>query len=110
MPVISSACGTGSPPHPSAAPRRAIGAEQQEHAVADHVEREDLAQRLRVDDQAVDAEPDQRRRAQPEQRRRVSSLAARSGAPARIRASVSASEGSSAHSMTMISGFARPSG
>ena len=69
MPVMSNACGTGSPPMPAAAPRRAMTPNKQEHAAADDVEREDLAQRLRVDDEAVEADA---RRARPLPVRRAS--------------------------------------
>jgi hypothetical protein len=50
-------------PSRRAAPRDR--AEEQEHAAADHVEREDLAQRLWLDDQAVQADADERRRSRP---------------------------------------------
>ena len=43
------------------------GAHQQEDAAAHDVEGEDLAQRLRMDDEAVQAEADQCRRAQSEE-------------------------------------------
>ena len=94
-----------------AAPRD--GAQQQEDAAAHDVERQDLAQRLRVDDQPVNAQPTRRPRTA---RSRASSFgrahrsALRCGAPASISARTSASVGISANSMTTISGFANPAG
>ena len=61
MPVITSACGTGSAPKPGRRAPAGNDAEQQEHTAAENVEGKDLAQRLRIGDQAEKPEPDQRR-------------------------------------------------
>src|SRR5262249_29261225 len=76
----------------AAEPRRRTStrdnAEDQEHTAAEQIEGEDLAERLRIYDQAVQSEPDRRRSAQPEYRRRAHGSALRSGAPAISRPSV----------------------
>ena len=94
-------------PGGGAAPRD--HAEQQEDAAAEQVEGEDLAQRLGVDDEAVQAEAHQRRAGQAEQRL-AHRGGARSGGPATSRPSVAAMESTSATSMTMISGLAQATG
>jgi hypothetical protein len=47
------ACGTGSAASPARRAPARDHAEQEEHAAAEEVEGQDLAQRLRVDDHAV---------------------------------------------------------
>ncbi len=95
--------------HPGGLPPARDDAAQQEHAVADQIEREDLPQRLRVDDESVEPETHEPRGGQAEQRGGVHDRH-RSGAPMSSNVSVSASEGISATSMTMMSGLAKPSG
>ena len=57
-------------------------AEHQEDAAADQIEGENLAKRLRIDDEAVEPEPDQRRPDQSRQRRRAHGSGLRRGGPA----------------------------
>jgi hypothetical protein len=82
------------------------GAEQEEHAAAHDVEREDLAQRMRVHDDPVGAKPDQDRGGDAEERAGTHGDGGRSGAPARRSARMSVSDGISASSIAMMSGFA----
>ena len=95
--------------HAGGLPPARDDAAQQEHTVADQIEREDLSQRLRVDDESVEPEADERGSGEPEQRGRAHDRH-RAGAPASSNVSVSASEGISATSITMMSGLAKPSG
>ena len=82
------------------------GAEQQEDAAAHDVEREDLAQRMRVHDEAVGADADEQRGAEAEERAAAHRRTGLCGAPVSSSARISASVGISASSMTMMSGFA----
>src|SRR5262249_55985861 len=81
-------------------------AEQQEHAAAEQIESEDLAERLRIDDHTVQAEPDRRSGAEAEYRRSAHRRALRSGAPAISRPSVTAMVRVIATSIATISGLA----
>ena len=62
MPVMTNACGTGSAPKPAAAPLRATMPKMMKTA-AEQIEGDDLAERLRIYDQAVEPESRQRRAA-----------------------------------------------
>ena len=91
MPVITSACGIGSPPEPGRRAAARDHAEQEEHAAAEEIEGEQLPQRLGLHDKAIEAQADQRGAAEPEQR----DLAHRRrpfGGPATSRPSVAAIE------------------
>lgn len=92
-----------SPPIPAAAPRD--HPEQQEHAAAQEIEGEELAQRLGLDDEAVEAEADQSSGAEPEQDGLAHRARDRTGGPATSNASA-ATASVLAISMTMISGLA----
>ena len=85
-------------------------AEEQEHAAAEQIESEDLAERLGIRDQAVEPEADRHRGAQPEHRRGVIAQALRSGAPASSRPSVAAIVSVIATSIVRISGLAYATG
>ena len=85
-------------------------AEDQEHAAAEQIEGEDLAQRLGIRDQAVEPEPHRDGRAQPEYGRRAHGSALRSGAPAISRPSVTAIVSVIATSIARISGLAYATG
>ncbi len=85
-------------------------AEQQEDAAAQDVEGEDLAQRVRIDDEAVEAEADQRRARQSGQRSRRSWHGGRLGGPMTSMGSVAAIESVMNASMNRISGLAQPAG
>ena len=80
--------------------------EQQEHTASENVEGQDLAQRLRVGDEAEQSKSHQRGAANPEQRRRVHRCCIRSGGPAASRPSVTPIDSVKAASATMISGLA----
>ncbi len=82
MPVMTIACGTGSKAKPRRRAPARDNAEHQEHAAADQVEGENFAQGLRVDDQAIKAEADQRGADQPGKRRRAHGSGLRRGGPA----------------------------
>ena len=82
MPVITIACGAGSRRRPARAVSR-DNPEDQENPAADQVEGEKLAQRLRVDDEAVKTEPDQRRADEPGDRRGAHRLGLRGSAAPR---------------------------
>ena len=81
-------------------------AEEQEHAAAEQIESENLAERLGIRDQAVEPEPHRHRCAQPEHRRGAHHQALRSGAPASSRPSVTAIVSVIATSIVTISGLA----
>lgn len=62
IPVMTMACGTGSKRKPAAAPRD--NAENQENAAADQVEGEQLAQRMWMENEAVETKAHQGRAGQ----------------------------------------------
>ena len=108
MPVITIACGTGSALQSG---RRAFprdDAEHEENAAAHQVEGEDLAQRLGIGDEAIEAETDQRRADKPSQRRRGHRRGSRRGGPATSMARVTAMERTMNASMNRISGLGEP--
>ncbi len=110
MPVMTSACGTGSPPSSGGRAPAGHDAEYQERAGAEKIERQDLAQRLGIGDQAEQAEPGQNRAANPEQRGGIHWRRIRCGVPNAKRPSVTPIDRVSATSTTMINGLAYPAG
>ena len=85
-------------------------AEHEENAAADQVERQNLAQRLRIGDHAIEAKTDKRRPDQPGQRRRAHRRGSRRGGPATSIGRVTAMVKVMKVSMNRISGLASPGG
>ena len=85
-------------------------AEHEEDAAADQIEGENLAQRLRIDDEAVEPEPDQRRSDESRQRRCAHGSGLRRGGPATSIGSVTAIVSSMKASMKRMIGLAKPAG
>jgi len=85
-------------------------AEQQKNAAADKIEGENLAQRLRIDDEAVKSKPHQRSADEPSQRCRAHRRGARRGEPATSMTRVTAIESVINASMKRINGLANPAG
>ena len=100
--------GIGGEPGCRASPRD--DAEQQENAAADKIEGENLAQRLRIGDEAIKAKTDQRRADEPGQRCRAHRRGARRGGPATSIGRVTAMDSVMKASMKRISGLANPAG
>ena len=110
MPVITSACGTGSKGKPAAAPLRATMPNTRKTPLPIKLKAENLAQRLRIDDEAVEPEPDQRRADKFRQRRCAHGSGLRRGGPATSIGSVTAIVKSMKASMKRMIGLAKPAG
>jgi len=85
-------------------------AEDHEHAAAEQIEGEDLAERLGIRDQAIKTEPNCHGGGQSEHGRGAHGPALRSGAPAIRRPSVAAMVSVIATSIVRISGLAYATG
>ena len=110
MPVITIACGTGSADSPAAAPLRATMPKTRKTPLPIRLKRENLAQRLRIDDHAIEAKTDQSRSDQPRQRRRGHRRGSRRGGPATSMARVTAMVSTMNASMKRMIGLAKPGG
>ena len=85
-------------------------AEDEKDAAAGQIEGEHLAQRLRIDDEAVEAEADQRRAEQSRNRRCGHACGFRLGGPATSIGRVAAMESTMKASMRRMIGLAKPTG
>src|SRR5271166_776186 len=85
-------------------------AEHKKDPAADQIEGENLAKRLRIDDETVEPEPDQRRPYESRQRRRAHGSGLRRGGPATSIGSVTAIVSSMKASMKRMIGLAKPAG
>ena len=109
MPVMTSACGTGSPSSPGGRAAPGDDAKQQEDAAAQNVECHDLSQRLRMQHEAEQPDADQRRAAQAEQGNGAHCRGA-AGGPAASRPRMIAMDSVSAASTATMTAFSTPAG
>ena len=106
MPVMTSACGIGSPPNPAAAPRRATTPKSKNTPAPSKLNARTLRSGWGSHDQPVQTETHEAGTAQAKQCRRTHPRGSRCGGPMTSKTSIAVIDNVTGSSIAMISNFA----